>query len=269
MDIIYKKALEVSGGDKFKAKFISLLMTDLRGRGPCGAIRGKRGQLVVPQSIFDGEAATMFDKNRLDASQHFFGYALMQHLTGGSLSPVVSYVGKQNQYYFPRLSNFFNNLHGGADPSGDWLRPSPSLTSAYQKKERLRIDIERDLFYNSLGSEFGNKESLPSEVINNPKQTERKQKLGLRVSNVTDWEAYDPYQEAPKAVSLPPEARRPELAAKSRWTRDLLVLRATCEHSDNDSVRFHACKDYNQYIQKEVEGLYDRNARRTELRQGK
>jgi hypothetical protein len=271
LDIIYRKALEVSNGDKFKAKFISLLITDVRQRGPCGAIRGKRGKSIVPQSIFDGEVGSILYPNRLDATQHFFGYALMRDLTGGDLSPAVSYLGKKNQYYFPKISNLFDNFHIGSNVGGDTDGDGSRrfFSSIYKAKERLKIDVERDMFYNDLGMDFGSRDVLPSEVINEPKLTDRKRNLGLRAPNVPEWQAYDPYKEAPRKVSLPPEKRDREKLRNLSYYWDIPTTGVICENSYEEDMRRRACDLHNRLIKKEVDDFYERNIRHTELRQGK
>ncbi len=259
MDRIYKKAQEVVGPNRTReALFVSLLFVDMRERGACGAVFGLRGRLGVPNSIFDGEEPSDVVGNRLDAAQHFFGYALMRNLSLGSTSRIVSEVGKERQYWMPQFNKYLQSFHGsGIDaPEAGYNESYGGMGNfgiseppwAYVGKERTRSDVEIDKFYNNLGIEFGAQvgsrpSSLPSQVLNSRANDTKKLALGLEPSTERSWQAFDPYKEAPVARVLAPDQRRIvpvtqyqyDTLERLRWSgtapvETLTLLRTVCEN---------------------------------------
>ncbi|MEQ1879029.1 MAG: hypothetical protein ABL958_20485 [Bdellovibrionia bacterium] len=287
MDRIYARALEVMGGDTFNALFVSLLITDLRNRGPCGAIYARRGRAIVPDSIFDGEEGSLLQQNRLDAAQHFFGYALMEQLRGGFVSPIVSTVGKAQQYYSPKTANWFKNLHGGTDlesgtdnllgRGGGSSEGENAWTTPYARKERLKIDLARDKFYNNLGMNFGLSLGLdpklkPSDILNHSAFDDQKRGLGLGVKADGTWKAYDPDREPPRLIALPPAERIPEDRVphyptatdfQNNFEKAFHDLGVVCQNSRQGSTRQQACPEYNRHAQNLTNQLYYRWRRGT------
>ena len=210
-DLIYQQALKTMNGNTFDALLVSLATTDLRNRGPCGARHGLRGRLLVPRSIFNFEKSTVVEPSRLDAAQHFFGYALLTQLTasaadesiGVTASKMVSFLSKEKDYYMPGLTNFFQRFHGLND-SESVSQPRKGdarityMTGKTFLAERRRIDIKRDMYYNELGVRFALDQSQhtnarPSEVINDPKTRIERYKLGIASPKIrSEWAAFDP-----------------------------------------------------------------------------
>ena len=301
MDRIYKKATDIVGPNKVKeALFTSLLFSDLRQRGPCGAVYGLRGREGVPTSIFDGEKPSELVMNRLDAAQHFFGYALMRNLSLGRGSTVVSEVGKERQYWAPAVNEFFQRLHGDIYDYPE-LGANFSVVrmgTTYSGSQRTRADIEVDKLYNDLGIDFGatvNKNSsvLPSSIINSSAYDKRKTSLGLEPPNIKEWRAFDPNKEYPIARVEPPEKRRridvPDDIAgdllrqrlyPDSSTKVVIYYRWACENGGDinydprtgktyivpakgvgyGSVKF--CQQYNGYMQGVIDKLYDEGTKR-------
>lgn len=238
MDAIFRKAQSIAQGNRRAAFFVALKFTDLRERGPCGAVFGLRGRLGVPPSIFDGEVGSEFKQNRLDAPQHFFGYALMADLLGSLPAKLSSEYGKEQQYWAPALAKSFQELHGsgrdapdagynaiGANPLAGILFPGES----YIPTTRTRWDIENDKFYNDLGIAFGKRlkadpKLLPSAVINSPEFASRRLSLGIGRPLERNWESFDPKAEASEIYLLPPKQRKP-----FKYDESILSLRKKLE----------------------------------------
>lgn len=219
VDLLWARALELMKGDKTAALYLALLSTDLRTRGPCGSFYARRGRELVPSTVFDGEKPSAFKEHRLDALQHFFGYALLQHIEGQAVSEVVSKISKDKDYYSPRLTNLFKHLHvlrsreATKDSGGFDL-----ITSQYFERERTGNDIEVDKFYNKLGIEFGRRlskdgNSKPSSILNDTKYNSDRRDVGLASVGARDWYAFDPKLELPSVYRKPPEQRDRRLAS--------------------------------------------------------
>lgn len=284
IDIIWQQALRLSNGDPRKAAYVALLFTDLRQRGPCGAVFGLRGRSVVPTSLFDGEAPSQLVENRLDATQHFFGYTLMQLEAGNALPKAVSEMGKERQRYFPRVSVFFDRFHGVSESGYDNSIVSP-LRLAYSgggekfaTTDRVRTDIEIDVdkFYNDLGMEFGrtlrnNPKAPPSSVINSAAADERKGQLGLKPSTHDwEWQAYDPHRQVPKVFLLPPEQRSDirvplDMRRQRPSATTMKAYRHVCQNGFYEDGYFdlkltdRACRGYQEAMQIVVDQLYISN----------
>ena len=159
--------------------------------------------------------------NRLDAAQHFFGYALTKQLQGGSVARLQSEYGKEQQYWSPKTAAWTQYLHGeGVDSveggfnvrAGNPFAILPGTDMSYIGKYRTRWEIELDKFYNNLGMSFGsslqkNNDLLPSQILNKRANELRKVQMGLQTSLTLAWQAYDPKAEGPKAYFLPPSER--------------------------------------------------------------
>ncbi len=220
-DRIFAKAREVTNGDVRQALLVSLLTTDLRERGPAGAIHGTRGQRLVPLSIFDNEDPTgSVIGNRYDAAQHFFGYALLAYDAGASASAIISTVSKAE--LARSFGRFTRNLHFGRDPDfGADKIVSPFGPAQYitpidaDWRLRPRYDHLADLHYNNMGIAMAtalrtDPTTTPSSVINRP-----------------DWE------NERRAFELPADRSQP-------WSvtpREALIRGAVDVHAANNGTR--------------------------------
>lgn len=279
MDLIYQSSLAVMGGNIRNALFVSLLMTDLRARGPCGSLYGRRGLEIVPPSLFDGEMPTLVFKNRLDAPQHFFAYALLRSFSGGSASQIISVLSKERQRLFPKFTQFFDRFHRINEPTGvDYDIGNPirwMIRGEYATAERTRIETDVDKFYNELGIEFWNQLSrsqttIPSSILNSSWAEQKKVTLGLKPSNVPSWKAYDPNLEVPRVVLLPPEQRNsnPISWDETPLTQEESIqkFKYICQNGVNDNsgetdlkLTGKYCDDYQREMQKYINKLYEEN----------
>lgn len=214
MDTIFSKAKKLMDGDLISALFVCLLVTDMRERGPCGAVHGLRGLTVVPRSLFDHEQPTFFDPSRRDAAQHFFGYALSVLVYGPQVTSAYESLRKRINYYLPGFRNFFPGI-GCHQTRRTFARVT----------ERRKIDLRRDYFYDELGSKFAmalryNPELLPSRIILSPGGADKRKMLGLSSRLDEPWMACDPNAEIPRfrLVPLPekvPQRKLPAIAYES------------------------------------------------------
>ncbi len=203
IDLIYGKSKQLMV-DPVQALTLSLIATDLRERGPCGSVYGRRGREVVPLSIFDHEESTYLEPSRLDAPQHFFGYAILTYLS--NFPGTISTVSKEKDYYLPETKFFFQQLHEGSSKSSsiqtdDTRAFGVKIAGEERAKRRRRVDVDRDLFYNELGIDFGkrlqaNVWALPGQVLRDSKFDKRRIEIGLfRAGYQRAWRAFDPNYE--------------------------------------------------------------------------
>lgn len=213
LDLIYLKSKSLVG-DSTLALTLSLIVTDLRERGPCGSVFGLRGREIVPLSLFDQEEPSYLEPSRLDGPQHFFGYAIFSQLT--HFSGVISKASKERDYYFPEAKFLFQQTHVGAAKSSSLLTfeselPRLSTLDFRRPKRRRRVDVDRDLLYNDLGMEFGSRllrdpQSLPSEVLKDPQFSEQRRNCGIGPARANKpWRAFDPSAEPLYVLNHPNE----------------------------------------------------------------
>jgi len=198
-DMLFTRAFEIAKGNIEHALLISLLTVDLRDRGLCGAIRGRRGRGLVPKGIFDREVPEKsVIGNRLDAGQHFFGYALLAQYYRSEQLMAYSHISKGWEPY-KYIGRFFRTLHGGDLDTGYDPAPMGIITETIYKGDDLKLrpefDKNADIHYNRLGTAFGERlgqdpSTMPSQVINDP-----------------DFDVYE------AAMGLPPDTERASL-----WT---------------------------------------------------
>ncbi len=250
-DIIHEKARSLFPGQEITATLVSMITTDLRSRGPCGAIYGKRGK-ITPRGIFDGEETSMINGNRYDAAQHFFGYNLATTILGEKLTGTLSWQRKKRQKMGPKIRNLFTSLHLGATPLEEGGADEFDFEH-YSKTPRREVDIQRDNFFDQMGRDFNRAvkkdvTSKPSETINSSVYFSKRKKLGLCRPGSRNWKAYDPELEPYIVTTKPRDERTVCRNYDGEKNGKLRSLRCNCQNSNNSELRSYDCLEFHNLI---------------------